>query len=362
MRLFLVPENLFQSDSDSARIEINWAAPAAGHIFHSNFGPGLRQKANLTKDMLYSTFFIGGDFRRYSYSWKNQTIYLVTRGNWSSFTDQQVLDILKATIPAQMVFWKDRLDAPFSVSLLPTFEEWTDSSKSFSLGGSGLLNSFISFSSNNPGTELKMLRWLYNHELLHRWIGQTLVNEEEEKQYWFSEGFTDYYAYKLMLRNKQISLEDFLDVINKEVLAPHYQSPVRTLPNSELTQQKFWSDRQYNKLPYRRGLLYALLLDSQLKKKYHGKKSLDNLMKNLMAQAKKSGDFKFNHTVFQDQLDTYLGSAAITEFGRYILQGNWINFEESLPAGLLLETQKDIPAIIISPLANKKKLADLLGK
>ena len=141
MRLFITPDKLFGEGNDIANIAVSWEEPLPGTIFHSSFGSELQQELRVTRESLYASYFVGGDFRRYSYDYKGQLVYFITRGDWQVINDEIVFNLLKKTIPAQMDFWKDALHAPFSVTLLPTNEAWTEQSKSYSLGGSGLTNS-----------------------------------------------------------------------------------------------------------------------------------------------------------------------------------------------------------------------------
>ncbi|AHM59625.1 hypothetical protein D770_06810 [Flammeovirgaceae bacterium 311] len=361
MRLFITPDELFGDDTDTAVVEIIWDTPAPGTIFHSSFGSGLHQELELTRVMLYASYFVGGDFRRYQYDFQGQQVNFLTRGNWQTFSDSAVFELLKQTIPTHVSFWKDRLDAPFSVTLLPTFEEWTETSKAYSIGGSGLTNSFISFASNNAGTGLDRLVWLYNHELLHKWIGNTIRNEAEEKQYWFSEGFTEYYAYKLMLKSKQLSLKEWVETVNRDMIVPYHNSSVNTVPNSALTLDKFWSDREYHKLPYQRGFMYALLLDQQLKQRSKGKKSLDHLMLELLQSAKNNPSLRFNHDVFKALLLKHLDARAIDDFEKHIVEGKLIALPKELPEGLYIQTEGNAPALKIKEQANTVKLTQHLA-
>lgn len=364
MRLFITPDEIFGDGSQRAGIEMRWKAPEPGTIFHSSFGSDLHQIINTTREELYASFFVGGDFRRYSFNFDGQEVYFVTRGQWRSFTEEAVFSLLKSTIPAQMDFWQDTLKAPFSVSLLPTNEVWTEKSKANSLGGSGLTHSFVSFASNNPGTSLSKITWLYNHELLHRWIGQAIRNQEEEKQYWFSEGFTEYYAYKLMLKSKALDVNAYIDAINTDIFAAHYKSAVNNIPNDAISREKFWSDYNYHKLPYRRGFIYAFLLDLQLKKLYKGKKGLDQLMLDIFATAKANPAQLFNHELFEKVLLQYMDAEAVAAFHKHIIGGALIELgkTKALPKGLAVVEVGKIPVLAIDAKSNTKKLSRYLSK
>ena len=271
-------------------------------------------------------------------------------------TPEEVLHILERTIRNQYTFWNDSIDKLYSVSLIPTYE-----TNSYSVGGSALTDSFISYASNNIGTTIQGLTWLYNHELMHKWIGRTIQIEEDVVQYWFSEGFTDYYAYKLMLKNNDLDLQGFINVINNEIIVPHYGDTVATIPNSELTFETYWSNyATYAKLPYRRGLLYAFLIDTQIKQQSEFSKSLDDLMFELITTAKEDADFRINERVFQNYLIKYLDEkSAINEFESYIVNGELINFKGKLLNGLILEYENDIPKIKIDAKISNELLKQL---
>ena len=350
MRIFMIPEDVFPSDSTKAKIKITFSPKDTKGLYHSSFGESYNQTIDVVREDLYASFFIGGDFRKYTFTLENDTIYFLTRGNWKSFTDQDIFQLLKETITSQNKFWNDPRSGNFSVSLVPTYETW------YSVGGSGFSTSFISFASNNEKVTINHMRWLYNHELLHKWIGRTILNQNEVEQYWFSEGFTDYYSYKLQLKNDHLQIAKYIDILNKEVIIPHYQDPVKNVPNSQLTFQEYWSNYgKYQKLPYRRGLLYAFLIDNQIKIASNYTKSLDNLMQELLALALKDKNFRLNQSVFLDRLTKYLNPSTIEiEFEKYINKGELIDFKNQLPDGLLIEYKDDVPVFKIDPTSTKE--------
>ena len=341
MRLFMIPEGVFESESSKANIKINYKRASENEFFHSSFGKESVQNIEVNREDLYASFFVGGDYRRYSFIHQKDTIYFITRGDWKSFTDQDILNQLKQTISAQKEFWNDSRKGDFSVTLIPTYETW------YSVGGSGFSNSFISFASNNEKVTLTQMKWLYNHELFHKWVGRTIQIENDVEQYWFSEGFTDYYSYKLMLKNDFLNVSEYIKILNKDVIIPHYKDPVNTVPNSKLTFNEYWSNyAKYMKLPYRRGLLYAFLLDNQIKKQSNYAQSLDNLMIDLFQLSLKDEALRLNQKIFTQNLVKYLNHSKVkTDFERYILEGNLIDFQNELPDGLSIESKNNIPLL-----------------
>lgn len=355
-KLFVYPASLFPNQEAKVSISIDWFFKNKNDVFHSSFGFNRKQRLNISQNELYASFFVGGDFRRYEFQYKNKPVYFVSRGNLSSIDDNTVLEILKKTIKNQHDFWKDSIHDQFSVSLIPTYEK-----NHYSIGGSALTNSFISYASNNVGTTQERMTWLYNHELMHKWIGRTIQIEKDVVEYWFSEGFTDYYAYKLMLKNNVINAEEYINILNHKVLIPHYKDKVANVPNSELTFQNYWSNYgTYAKLPYRRGLLYAFLIDNQIKKQTNFTKSLDDVMFDLYRKSKSDRSFRVNKTIFLEYLSKYLENVYATkEFTKYILEGDFINFENNLFDGLKIEKNKKNSTFKINTQQNNRLLDQL---
>ena len=120
MRLFMIPEGVFDSDTSQAHIKINIHQNSDEEIFHSSYGKEKVQNIEVTREDLYGSFFVGGDYRRYSFTQNKDTIYFITRGNWKAFTDQEILIQLEQTISSQQKFWNDPRKGNFSVALTPT--------------------------------------------------------------------------------------------------------------------------------------------------------------------------------------------------------------------------------------------------
>ncbi|MEM6806882.1 MAG: hypothetical protein AAF696_36110, partial [Bacteroidota bacterium] len=199
-RLFIYPYGSFDYDSARIKFILDWKVPE-GYMIHNSFGTGKHQEVLLTQAQLGSSVFVGGDFRRYSSKENGNEIHFLSRGDWIPFDEKEVNEILTIALRSHKAFWQDYSDSLFSVTMIPTHEK-----NGYSLGGTGLTNSFATFVSNNKYVELWRVKYLFFHELLHHWIGHKIQNRDEELQYWFSEGFTDYYTYKLMYRNGVISL------------------------------------------------------------------------------------------------------------------------------------------------------------
>jgi predicted metalloprotease with PDZ domain len=98
------------------------------------------------------------------------------------------------------------------------------------------------------------------------------------------EGFTDYYTYKLLYSSGLITLDQYVASMNR-IIADYYLSPVKNESKSKLG-ELYWTSREYNDLPYRKGAVYALYLDQYIRSQSKSKYSLDDVMFSLLKASK----------------------------------------------------------------------------
>ena len=134
-----------------------------------------------------------------------------------------------------------------------------------------------------------ILRRNLAHEMLHRWIGQRLrLAGPDNRAMWFSEGFDVYYQGKLALRAKLISVDEFLDTL---VMLTTWQfANPHAAASPDAIRKRFYSDDNLAVVPYTRGALYAAELDAAIRRVSNGKRSLDDVMRELYRAALASPD------------------------------------------------------------------------
>lgn len=312
--LFMLPK----TSKTNFDITLDWIDFPEEYIIHNSFGSEKRHQflENMDVDLFGNAIFIGGDFRVMEDEINGNKISLATRGEWIPFQEKEVMQVLKQTLKCQRDFWQDHSQEYFTVTMQPFFQETGSSFR-----GTGLTNSFATSVSNNDFTDIEQMVYLFNHELMHNWIGNSIENENEEQQYWFSEGFTEYYTYKNVAKNKIRGLDGafFINSMN-EIVKNLYSLSIKEVPNSEMNYENFWSNYEYRKLPYYRGALFAFYLDYSIQKDSNGKYSLDNVMKDLFKVATNDNQ-KLNHSVFKGVLKTYFSDRTNIVFKEFIEEG-----------------------------------------
>ncbi len=361
-RLFIFPTYFLDSKKSKKTIQLEWINNNPDFTIHNSFGKTLVQTISSPLEEIESSIFVGGDFLTLESNINNNSLFFVTRNEWKNIDIEKVNIDLTQIIKLQRDFWKDHSDSFYTVTMIPTFGVWNDEYRMLSYGGTGLTNSFACFATDNPGLTNNDLNYLFSHELFHNWIGSQIKNENEEEQYWFSEGFTEYYSYKLLLKGEFLNTVGFINKINNDILKPYYNSTVINMPNSEITNENFWSNIEYEKLPYYRGFLYAFYLDIKIKNIHNQNKSLDDLLKVFLSKCR-DGNLKFNHQLFISELEKFGIENYDIDFKKYILNGEPINIDQYKIEGLTFSlNEKHTPHITINNKVNNTELSKSLQR
>ena len=336
---FMLPLDYIRAGDQKFNVTIAWKNFPENYRIVNTFGHGDRSQSisNTSEEEFMSSVFLGGDYRSYTIPIQNNEVVFSLRDRWTAFEDSTLVTILNKTITAQRDFWNDHSQPYFSVNLTPTAEIHGSSFQ-----GTGLNNAFNCSASNNDNLELDGLIYLFNHELQHNWIGHVIKNKDEEKQYWFSEGFTDYFTFKNIAKYKLNGLdEDYLiDELNS-IIKALYTSPVKEAPNNAINYENFWSSRDYEKLPYRRGALFAFYLDHKIRKDSKEEASLDNLMLAIKEDA--LAGQKLDHIYFVEKANSYLDQDFTPFFKAHIEDGNLMDLKSIFNEfGLEYETRAEV--------------------
>src|SRR6185437_829565 len=263
--IFAVPH-----DGDFWPATFHWGLLPKGWKVASDLEHGTMGRAMTVADIAESTILGGADVAVYRRPIPGGTLRFAVRGKWP-FSGDHLADVLGRTAAAQRLFWGSDVKGPFLVTLFSI--EGTGSS-----GGTGRTDAFALYGTTD--TPESRIRRTIAHEHMHSWIptriGRLPDGETEALEYWLSEGFTDFYAERTLLKAGIWSLEDFVSDLNDMLLA-YDTSPARNAPNARIAKE-FWTNAAIEQLPYQRGMLFAYLLDYRIRQASRGERNLDSVM------------------------------------------------------------------------------------
>ena len=216
-------------------------------------------------------------------------------------------------------------------------------------GGTGVTNAFVMFVSNDLNfandEHREQFRWVLSHEYFHQWNGLTIrvasrpeSNQDDQSNYWFSEGFTEFYAMRLLTRAGLQAPARSVDILNSR-LSRYAQNSKRDI-SAEAAGLLFWSDADGEQTPYLRGYLAAWYADMAIRRHSNGTRDLDQSMRALAERSQRDPRFRVN-TKF---LATYLGQEMALEdgreFERFVTRGGAAPFDPSSFSPCLTGTYK----------------------
>lgn len=346
--LFIVPKSFTEMpDSQEFEFNIEWIGFPKEFKLHNTFASqaGKQKIKTVLWEGFYHSLFVGGDYRIYDFKIHEKPVYFAVRDQWfNGFSDDFLVSNLKKAVQSQRDFWKDDDQEYFTVIMSPTVSQKDSLFKGYSTNGSAIKNAFMIQGTNNPFNNKNSYLYLLHHELMHQWIGNRIQNKHEELNYWFSEGFTDYYTYKNRLRIKDISHDEWLKSFNEEVIKSHWKNPQRNLTNYKI-KDEFWKSRNAEKVPYRRGAIFAFWLDNQILVKSGYRKSLDDLMQELLKVCTEK-KLKFTDELFLELVQKYLDQDISYFFQKHILNGEDIDLvNEKWINGFRFQTADGIPQL-----------------
>ncbi|WP_460676812.1 M61 metallopeptidase family protein [Hymenobacter coalescens] len=345
--LFAVPEAAAAAPGDpDFAATIRWVGFPQGYTLHNTLASGAATQTFRGKlwTQFYRSLYVGGDYRLHRLPYQDRVVHVALRGQWLRYDEPQLLRIIQAAFTAQRDFWQDTRFPYYTVIMSPTVTRADSTFRGYSMKGASVHQGFLLQASNNPFNNWDMLRYMFNHEMLHTWIGGQIGSAREELSYWFTEGFTDYYAYKNRLRSGELSLDEWLKLFNTDVIRRLYNNPQRNQPNY-LIKDHYWTNSSFGKLPYRRGALFAFWLDNRILRQSNYTHSLDDLMRELLRDCRQPGQ-QFTDERLLALAQRYLHEDISYFFQKHILSGADIAWTKAdLIEGFDVDTSQPVPLI-----------------
>ena len=307
------------ANDSELKVSIKWKNVPQNSMLANSFGTNqAAQSFSTSVESFTSAVFVGGDYKIVRITVKGKPVFAAMRGKWN-FTNEEFAALVAKIIGAQREFWND-FDHPY---YLVTLSPLKSDPNSKSIGGTGLTNSFATFVTTNA--TLSEIAPLLAHEYFHNWNPLAFggMRQPEQLVYWFTEGFTDFYTYRMLLRAGLINLEQYAARYN-EFLSDYYRSPARN-ENNQRVLRDFFSDNAVYKLPYRRGMFLATKWNEIIRKQSGGAKSLDDVMRRILRDAR-AGKIK---EISTDYVVSILSQHAAYDFAgdveKYVEKGDTIN-------------------------------------
>jgi len=301
-------------ERNAFRFTVEWIGFPRSWTLANSFGVNqTRQRFQAT---LYAfnkrATFLGGDFRIEKIRADGGSLYLATRGKWL-FPEASLKDLIERLERQQRAIWQDEAASYSLIIVFPTDEQVGNVAGEGRTGSSSV---YVSKETEVPHQFAPLL----SHEMFHRWNPHRL-NLQDERLYWFGEGFTDFYQYLILLRLGLLGPQQFVAAAN-QIIRSYYTSPFRNLPADQMIVERRKS-YEAEKVPYQQGFLLAINWNARIFEATKGKKSPDDAMRALLRRARSKG-FVLSNKEIVDAILAAGGGEVSGEIDAAIVRGETI--------------------------------------
>ena len=328
-QFMLLPDIIYDDDSSYATsIKISFK----NFSIKWNFAGSIICKNNIMlishnyPDYFQNIGIIGTTNKIYTYKINECKLNITNLNGTPYINDTVIINKAKRVMEYQLnKVWKDTTLKNYTISYV-VYKTDDDKVMSSFYNGTALNDMFLVAATSNANTD--HLDYLFGHELTHQWIGGKIDFEGNDfaPNTWFREGFTDYMTITNSYKSKLGSFEQFLKNINA-VITEYYCSPVAEIPNDSLV-NNFWKDNNYNKLPYRRGFIFAMYLNYLMKEHSNGEFNMTDFMQELFNWSIENKDKKLNNALFIRMVNKHTKQPVDDFFKEHIMDGKLIQVDE----------------------------------
>lgn len=310
----------------AASANVRFALPA-----NWNISSGEKKRADgqfEITDAEHAVFFVGQDLRQRGERIGSMELTVATSGEWA-FTDDEVVR-MAAGILKDYAETNGTTARPAAVLMLSPFprplgaERWSAETR----GGTVVL---LSGRSPSKNAALSQLSVPLTHELFHLWVPNGVALDGNYD--WFYEGFTMYQAMRAGMRLHLLTFQDYLNAMGRAY--DIYRSTAKDADKLSLldaSRQRAGSPA----LVYNKGMLVAFLYDLTLRQRSSGKRTLDDVYRELFRRYQATATAKDGNAAVIALLS---GQDEMQDFTRrYIESAIAIDLGAALaPFGLLAE-------------------------
>ena len=256
---------------EQAGATFRWGAAAPGWTLASDLDHAAG--AQIDVETLSDSVLVGGrDLEVLTFEAAGGEVRVAVLGEWR-FSADALADRYRRVVEASADFWGEG-GRPFFLALTPLAGPPGAGAQS----GLGLGDGLAVWLSGDSA--LDEASHVLVHEQQHAWmpdrLGGLSEGRAEALDFWFSEGFTDFYTLRILLRAGLSTPEAHLEALNRALRIQAEAPP--GLRNADVA-RAFFSDRRIACLPYQRGLLLALTVDGRLRRASGGQRDLDDAIR-----------------------------------------------------------------------------------
>ncbi len=315
---FLLVPNPGAGVPEEFEVVLRWKLPA-GYTAVCSWGAGRHVGARIKATDLRHSVYLAGRLAKKTVreDGRRVTVAMVDR---FGFTIDDFAQMTSTIIKDQCDFMLEEDFPEFVVTAIPVGQPLKEGEAR--IAGSGLYQSFALFVAPEAGLD-DAVEHLFAHELFHYWNGRLLQAKQPERLvYWFVEGFTDYYALRILYESGCWNADKYAKWINRHI-REYYWNPAINASNEDIDKD-YWNKRStVGEVAYQRGLLLGLRWH-KLARKQGVSDGIDRLFKSLVNRGR-AGSLQVSNPVIRRVGKDVLGPWFAAEFDRFVVKAETVD-------------------------------------
>ena len=299
-------------------VTLRWKLPPEWKAVCS-WGVGRHIGAQMTPDDIRHSVYLAGRIVTHTVERGGHTVTVALRDRFR-FDAEEFAEMAATLVAHECRFMGETDFPPFLVVAVPVGEPIGPGESR--LVGMGLYRSFALLAA--PASSLTTgFESLFAHELFHYWNGRILKAKQPDKlAYWFVEGFTEYYALRILHDSGYWKPAVYAERINRHV-RDYHNNPAIHVTNQEIL-DRYWQERDtVGEVPYQRGVLLGLRWHRMARDRGIAD-GLDRLFKKLVEHGRSGGFEVSNEAVRRIGVQT-LGAWFGPEFDRFVTRAETVD-------------------------------------
>ena len=278
---------------------------------------------------LFNSLLAFGDYRIHPITVDSTSTTLATRWVQDDY-DEKMVDLIRRILSAH-----DGLFGFFPRGQLIVIcnQSGTGKEQGVRYAGAGIGNGVVlSLKGRLPKDIPVGLYHFLSHELFHLWISGSAI---DNSVYWFSEGFTDYYAWLTLRRTGLISQEQWYNKLYEkwQLVCANPERQDISLHEASLS---YFDNRAASGLCYNKGLCLAFILDMKIRNCTKNERSLDDVIRKI-SQFMTKNYLRYHESDVFSAIDKVVGRSLIDFYRKYIHERDELPFQYYLQlAGLTI--------------------------
>ena len=314
----LLPRMASETGDGAARASIKFSLPE-NWTLASSLDAGADGVFEIA-DAESAVFFVGRALRKQKRRTGSVEIVLATAGDWA-FSDGDVGELTESILNEHMKTFGAGPRYRLMLALAPLPRPSGPGNWSAETRGSSVI--FLSGKSPSKIAALSQLSYPLAHELFHLWVPNDLALDGNYD--WFYEGFTLYQALRTAFELDYLTFDEYLNAVGR-AFDSYKSASARDQVSLLDASERRWTMQPA--LVYNKGLLVAFLYDLRLRQETKGKRSMDDIYRELLrmyrAPAKRSDGNRAilsvlnNESVMREFTRRYIESASAIDLAALI--------------------------------------------